>query len=367
MEPKKDVSRRSVLKAAGIGVGILSGGTVAGANNERTVRIPTHISRGEVVATERVPKRWYNQREKALNSIKALQKSHGADPAVAAIELTTSDRGVNGFKFLEPKVEIESGKGPRIDIRNRSNTPNIPDELNGVSIRKEEKKEVHLTSDSGTGCHGRKKYRPIPGGVAANDGTTGCQVLMDDDHYILTAAHLFGHCDGGDKGNDGVQGGEKYGDVADSDDSLDWAIVAPDPSDELNGRIQTPNDELVIGGYLTKSSIDSKMSQGDEINKVGSSTGMTTGEIVSTTASTGDGNCINLDGNGVAVTNDQAKGDSGSPVFDISFGSAFIASIATLGVGRDNSSCNNPKFEYGVGISAYYLAHEHDMVFCTEY
>ncbi len=361
-------SRRRILQTLGFSSAAFSStlGTVsADGSEDEWVKIPRRVSRGEVVSTIVVPRVWNEQRYRAREVRSKLIKDYKNDENVRSISITAGDRRVDGSarRFLAVKVSVDSIK-----------QADFSDSIQDVEIQVEEYRKRRRT-ESGTGCLNKDTFDPIPGGVYQDTihgtGTTTCRVEKNQSYYMLSAAHLF--YDGDNCGD--IEGGsvfnydiELYGRVSEHfDNRHDWALIDPLTSSgfSLNGNVQTWNHQKPVAGYLPKSALDHKMSMEEPVKKIGINTGETTGQIAHI-ESWGNEGCVFMDGHGVTLTNHQAKGDSGAPVFEMAPNNVWMISIGAFGAGNEvGTACGAPRYEGTDGWPAYKLAEDNQVYFAT--
>ncbi len=382
----RKISKRSFLKAVGAGSGITSIGglnvTVASATGSGNyVKIPTAKRGTEVIETEKVSKKWYNMYNTAKEVTHHLQKKTAVDENISHVEIGASS------DYIEDDVR---GFEIRIGAHNQSAAADRhPSSSNGVPIRIIEAEETRST------CANRGTYSSMSGGIAnshAGGGkiyhsTTSCRVKRNGNFYMLNCAHVF--FNGGGNGSCEGLGGHtayqsmndhsnrKYGEPARWNNVHDWCIVAKNNSNGINynGRIQFPDGSRYgIGGHYTEYKINRMVTSYEQVTKIGISSGKTTGRVASTNSNVSNGsNCISMDGAGVKVTNNQADGDSGAPVFHfVSNGDppkCYMVSIATQtpNGSKIGTACNNNLYNYGIGWPAYKMSNQANIQFYTGY
>lgn len=344
-------------------------GNVSGSNGQEYVRIPDAYQGNEVISWKKVPFEWYEQKELANQVADSLSVSLRGNPNVARVALTSDDNGIDKWNFLKVQIELID---PSEDM-------GVPNQIDGINISVKKAKQRHQTlSESGTGCENRFSKSNIPGGFmhesnsdGSGKGTTTAPVTDGSKNYMLAAAHIFGTCSDNILGSSVYQSQVKYGEVTEKVQSRDWAVVDKTNSDfTFENNIHIPGDPIHINGYLGRQSLEDKMANESATEKVGISTGHSQGVILSITSNKWADNpqwgygCVDFSTDGVRVSNNQARGDSGAPVYEYRGWACYMISIGSFGLGGDAGySCNSQAYEETEGWPAYKFVENTKYVF----
>lgn len=346
-------TRRRFVRTVTSAVGLGSLGVVSGSGDD-TVSIPVLVSDGEVVRRDEVPAGWLDHVEQAKRVARDIRATYGGLAGVRSVARTRSEETVGGKNVSKVRVEVTDD----------AVADAIPDRVDGVEVTTVPAREVAAT------CFNRSAYDHMPGGVimsGTGTGTAACEVERNGTRYMLTAAHLWDACNGVDS-YDAYQYGRKFGSLKIWHDSADYAY-ANNTSDQIEfaPTVKSADGRELIVGYVTEYGTESFMSDGETMEKLGISTGETHGVITANDVSGGPG-CIDLDGKGVEVDNDQAEGDSGGPVYYVDdSGDHYMTSIATLGWNYiADDSCNGAsRYARAQGWPAWDLAENKWTTFYT--
>jgi len=230
---------------------------------------------------------------------------------------------------------------------------NVPDEIDGVPVRKNEGQRTIPT------CANRSDFDPIPGAVHLNGNggsfTSFAPATRDGNEYLLTCSHPWDACANDTEGEPVEQYRDQYGQVDVSHSYIDVARteITESGEDFAYGEIQGENQTYDIESVATEDGVDHYMEVSKTIQKTGISTGDTTGEIDEINVRRDS--CPKLLSEGVRLTNRQAEGDSGSPGYvAYDYGDATLININTFGVypviGQD---CDADTYENSLGTAAY--------------
>lgn len=339
------VNRRDLLKAASGAATITGLTSVVGASGN-TVEIVTVRDGDEIVRTAKVPKSWYQRVTHTRNIRNKSAGEHLNKRGVLRISRTAGDRRLGGKRapVIRMEYDPETYKG------------NVPDEMEGVPIRKEEGKPTVPT------CLNHSNFDQIPGGVHLNESgggvfTSFAPAEKNGSNWMVTCAHPWDACDGESReGEDVDQYYDQYGELGELHHEIDVARTSlTDTSKSFVGEIEAAARTYTIEGVATENGLDNYMSLDATIRKIGTSSGDTTGEIMDVNVSRSS--CPTLRSQGVRLTNRQARGDSGGPAIrGYSDGRATLVNINTFGyhpiIGTD---CNNDTFEDALGTAAHYI------------
>lgn len=325
-------TRRSALKS--LGIGVLGVGTVPVASADKKVTVVTGRSGSEPVARETVPRRWYEHAKAARRVKSNLSRRYAANDAVVDVAIGRGDSKIG--RLWKNTVEVDVQRGAASSL-------SLPDSAEGVGVKKnavdrtDNEVELHF-------CHNMGDYDGIVGGVetrAIRDrdnsidatSTLCCPVKKGSTEYALVSNHLFlpggSKCDGNwDKKLYQDDINDYIGQIESYDDALDYALVKPyDPSMTIQNRVEGESQAGgSINGYVTPDGLQTYMSVGTPIHKMGVSTGRKEGPIKKLDTSYTKG-CVNVNGEGVQTGGHCAKGDSGGPHYVITDSGVLIAGL----------------------------------------
>jgi len=335
------INRRDLLKVVS-GAATITGLTSIVGGSEDTVEMVTVRDGDKIVRTATVPKSWYRRVEHTRNVHHKAVNDHIEKRGVLRISRTAGDQRFGGKRAPVFRIvyDPEEYKG------------DVPDEIDGVPVRKEAGERMERT------CANRDDFDPIPGGVHLNSNgsafTSFATAEKEDNEYLLTASHPWDACEGSTQGESVEQHYNQYGEVDASHPYLNVARTeVTDSSYSLDsGVIQTEDQTYTIAGVATEDGVDNYMSTDTTIRKIGISTGDTTGEVDDMNVSRYT--CPSFNSDGVRLTNNQAGGDSGGPAFrGYSSGNCTLVNINTYGYDKFSTVCNNPEYRYDAGTAAY--------------
>lgn len=274
----------------------------------------------EPVATETVPRRWHEHAKAARRVKSNLSQRHATNDAVVDVAIGRSDSKIG--RLWKNTVEVDVQRGAASSL-------NLPDSAEGVGIEKnpidQTDNEIELQF-----CHNMGDYYGVVGGIetrAVRDGdneldatsTLCCPVKKGSTEYALVSNHMFlpggTECDGnwGKKlYQDDIY--DKIGEVKRYNESLDYALVKPyHPDVEMQNRVEGESyaDGSIVG-HVNKDGLQTHMSLGTDVYKMGLSTGRQRGPIKGIDKNYKKG-CPNIDGEGIRTEAYCAKGDSGGP------------------------------------------------------
>lgn len=341
------VNRRDLLKAAS-GAATITGLTSVVGASENSVEIVTVRAGDETVRTAKVPKSWY-QRVKHTRSVYDQSADEILDKrGVLSVSRTAGDQRFGGKRapVLRTVYDPDTYKG------------DVPDEVDGVRVRKEEGKRDVPT------CLNQTSFNPIPGGVHLNETaddfaefTSFATAERYGTNYLLTCAHPWDACRSEIREGEAVdQYFNEYGDVDGFHPYIDVARTRlTDVTESFVKEIAAANQTYTVTGVATEDGVDNYMSMGTTIRKTAINTGDTTGTVEEMNVQRD--NCPTLSYEGVTLSNPQARGDSGSPGFrGYSDGRATLVNINTFGVGGIiREDCGKETFNDSRGTAAYHI------------
>ncbi len=158
-------TRRSVLKKLGAS-GALPVASLGG-NGDDSVRLPELRNQEGVVSWTEVPKSWNQHRKQVERVTEKIKSSYGDRAGVVEVGITAAPERFGNKRGFEVEVTIDPGR-----IKTE-----IPDRMNGVSVRTTERNEslAELCKND--------SYSGLPGGVLVVNGnldsvgTTGWQAI----------------------------------------------------------------------------------------------------------------------------------------------------------------------------------------------
>lgn len=352
-------NKRDFLKAVGsIGAtGILGTGTVGA--TVRKKRVPKYVRGDEIVQTMKVPQPWLAQNRKAEAAVEALNKSHLSKNGVLETGLVRSEQTFGGWNGFDIEIVVDETKP----------TPNLPDEVSGVTVRVEEQNPAEREQQA---CKNVGDYWNYKGGVFISDsdsderraGTSGYRATKNGNEYMITTAHTFQSTCDVVEGQATYQYSSQIGTVQDGDVRTDF--VATDGSSLSGGianKVLEPDGTTrKISGSASEEEIDRRVSDlFDGYTKLGITTGETAGGLGKKNI-TKDA-CNDLRGEGIRGSSDCANGDSGGPYYSIESGNAFILGHHIDGQKDKGYSidCGGPQpvKNKSVGMPAFWLVNNH--------
>lgn len=361
MKRTRRINRRSVLKAAGgaaFFTGVTGGARAAGHDS---VTIPIVVSGEEIIEERTVPEDWWNYIKRVRRATAGLRKDRGQEEGVVSVNVGIGDRTVAGRVVTAVEVEVDS----------ESFSGELPDERNGVEVRRAEK-----PIGASGGCYNDGDFNNMHGGVTAEgshfQGTSCCR----DDNYkqMLTAAHLYDACDRGSSidGDDLDQNGRYAGHVEDYNIDEDWVACDDDSGTvDYTNKIETEGSTYPVEGSATN--YEFLISEGTFVYQMGVSTGqrvgqMTAYDVTANVASGDEAECVDLNGRGVRIDANQqyfGEGDSGGPLYLILSNSVALVGIGQIGYnssGTHNCGSGGTVWTRCEGISSERLV-EHGFTF----
>lgn len=363
-----------------LGISVLGVGAVPVVSASKMVTVVTGRSGSEPVATRRVPRRWH-EHAKAARRVKAnLSRRYRANDAVVDVAIGRGSSKIGDLWTNTVKIDVQRGVASSLSV---------PDTAEGVAVNTNAvdraDNEIELQF-----CHNMGDYDGVVGGVETRgirdgDGeldatsTLCCPVKKGSTEYALVSNHMFlpggSECDGNwDKRlyqnniNDYIGRVERY------DEDLDYALVKPYNTDmTIQNRVEgEPQANGSIVGHVTKDGLQTYMSVGTPLHKMGLSTGRQKGQIKSVNQSYKKG-CPNVDGEGIRTKAYCAKGDSGGPHYVITETGILIAGLHVgskqiLSEGKtctnDGNSSNNFSIKAkGIAAPAYKIVQQDSVQF----
>jgi len=340
------ISRRNALRIIGAGSALGSVGVVSGTDS---VRIPIAKRGNKVAEWKKVPQSWNEHRLHANKVIEGIRDQYYSTAGVEGIGLTHNSSTIEGMHKLEILLETDSDvyKG------------HLATSVDGINIRRVEAPPV----GGSDGCYNNGSYSNVPGGVvitgADGGGTTCCKVKDNSGkYYMLTASHLWDEaaCNKSIGGKDAYQNGTNVGYIHEWNKRHDWVGILRDNSGvSFDNTILRPSGREAIRGYITRQGLSSWGS--DPTYKMGTRTGETVAYGIYSHAYSGGWECHDFDGKGVVVYNNQAKGDSGCPVYALLSSGPYMISMAVqLHGGNVSNTCGAETTKRAGGYSAYAMS-----------
>ena len=336
------VSRRAFVGA--VGTASIFGGTAV-AKSSDTITIPYVKNGDEVLLWKEVPKSWYQQ----------VQQAKLAKKKVASEFLNQT--GVIGVSRGRGKTTYGGKPGHRVHIHVDPDVFNgkSPGRVRGVNVKFVERDQGELLN-----CVHYDDFDDVQGGITNEAyweeddegyigvGTTCLRVGIDDEendnHYMLTANHLWP--DNCSESTNGItlQNGTQLGIVAGADVATDIALTyKTNDSKTLEDGINDESFNWSVSGYYTESSVDDMYSEGrSNLRSMGVTTGLTQGAL-DEIGFLGSG-CLSYNGAGVILDADGGEGDSGGPMYGLEeyFGSQWAVMLGVVSQGfykKDTVSC----------------------------
>lgn len=372
------LNRRQFLSLTAVGASSWGLTGAVGARSGDRETVPLAKSGSEVVETREVPRSWKQGLERAKQArtqvVERLERRDdvGADSTNAAapawtVSVENDDRRAGDLPGF--RVVVRGQTGAARDA--------APAEANGVPVRTEEAGQMVPIS-----CPNRGYYDPLPGATRGNadlndDGTmdegggTFTTAVTTTDSlrtYMMTAAHGIEspYCDV-DYGEDVYIDRDlnnKIGDVVDWDVGLDYALIKNTTGEvSFANRIREETDSgatlVDVGGHLPESGVAYWLSKNKEIRKSGTNTGVRTGTLTDMYEWAGTEVCFTFEGHGVRNDTLAGPGDSGSPLYGMIDGDAYMINMVQFGGGDEESACGGGVGYDNSGTAAYRM-HEED-------
>lgn len=314
-----NISRRNWMQAIGVGaVGTSIVDTAGAVNSEDSVEVVISRSSDGDHETTEVPTEWEDHREHAEKINDEMQAERMSQKGVMKVSLTSSEEtygGKSGFK-----IEV----GVKSDIFEGT----IPDSKDGIPVE-----TVEATPISYGSCGITLDTNDIPGAVAIENeddddgdcsmsfGSTGFKVSYEKEHYMLTAAHIYGGgsdpCPSGIQTNDSAfHHGDYFGNVNHWTEEEDWLLISTNHDETFDDKLWDPDQQKRVDAvaWYTDTGVANLISDNTEIYKCGITLGKESGQVTDKSISSG-WDCVDWDGEGVETDTDFAEGDSGGPVW----------------------------------------------------
>jgi hypothetical protein len=218
--------------------------------------------------------------EDALEHAKAVQEKHTdilmARPGVAGTAVGLNDAGEYAVLVL---LEIPGVAG-------------IPQELEGVPVQT-------VVTDKIVALTMSRFDRPVPIGVSTGHpditaGTIGCRVTDGSDVYALSNNHVYANSNEASFGDDVIQpgtydGGSLPNDYIGTLADFEPIVFSRRARNEIDAAIASTTVDLLdnatpTGGYGTPNSTIVEAFIGQQVQKFGRTTGLTTGEVTGVNA-----------------------------------------------------------------------------------
>ncbi|WP_152421554.1 hypothetical protein [Haloferax gibbonsii] len=318
-----------------------------------------------------VPKDWLQHREHAREAKAKLLKQLGDDDNVFSI----------GLVGQETKFGKKKGLKIRVQVQDKLSTASVPTATDDIPVTT----EAAPTNHGPAGCHNSSDESSAGGGelvgwTNGGWGTATCAVVHDpggsEEDRLLHCAHVFwddcNDAKNGDITGRGAHrgrnnGGTKIGEVSTYDRKGDYVLIEERNGGSFMSYIDDNNDYPSVGGRVSETKIDSMAtSSGEDVYNMGVTTGLTTGQIVSSDKSF-TFTCMNFHDEGVESTTNFANGDSGSPCYVLRDGDAYITHVGSYRYyDRDGiKTCSGDTAQQGnaVGTAGYYIQNNENISF----
>lgn len=300
MTADTNLRRRSLLKVASGALITASPVIRKGRANDSFVEIVTGVYEGTPIATEQVPKKWYNQVTDARIGGRKLINKYSGEPWLVSIGQTAANERINGLSTHKLKIGVTA----------YDDAPNdLPDINNGIKVDIVEKDTPNKECSTTCSC--------VKGGSNINVGSNGCTVKDPNLGLgVITAAHGIGDC-GDDIQNEVIKScpvfdPKKIGEVEKWSWNQDVAFAVETSDAAISGL----DNEIIsatyeVTGHVSEDGIDYMISNGEEAHKYGQKTCHTKGTVKSKSY-------LDVCGNGISRTfietgADADTGDSGCP------------------------------------------------------
>jgi len=341
------------MKKSVVGIGAAPFTDISGKLGD-SVEIVVARDENGPIETKKVPQSWYRQ---VRNTRRVVEKSR---------EQFEKKSGVRGVKIgsSTEKFGGKSGHSIVISVNETGVRGKIPERVQNVPVEivEEEGGSAPLN------CDNLGDFNNIPGGVAHGfDFATTCVKVRDiqaGQRRMLTAAHVHGSCGSNLSGNTFYQG-DSDGTIRRYDWGTDFALVEDTYSDgeSFDDKIlEEDGTRIDIDGWYTKDGISELMSNDEQVKKMGITSGNTTGEIKYMETAGDPTDCHDYGYEGVRLTNNGGKGDSGGPIYNMKSQEARMIGMISQGAGNqvdsvdcDNNGISSPIFEKIEGPSFYHM------------
>ena len=372
----RPISRRKTLVAVGSGVvAAVTGPSTVHASTPTTEAVPAFREGTSVVETVDLPRQWLTHRKRVYGAKRQLLDRVGDVPAVFSVGLVGQSETYGDRRGLALRVQVTE----------KSGESRIPDAVDGVPVRVEAAPNAHGPG----GCYNSSGEERAAGGDAVgwegNGYGTATAAVHNEDRgvtQLLHCAHVFYEDCTDAKQNDlvgrsvtrGAGDSEKVriGTIASWDRTGDYVLIDSDDDSEFLPYIEGESTRPRIKGHVSPEKIDALASGNEDatVKKMGVTTGMTTGTILSSGLSfTMPDVCYNYRGAGVESSTNFADGDSGGPVFLTRNGDedAYLTHIASYRywdrAGIETCVGNTVQRGNAVGTAGYHIANTEPISF----
>ena len=319
-----NVSRRSVLKALGLGVagaGTVATDRVVAGPTDKTVRIPKYKKGDKVVAWSEVDAEWWNHVQQSREIFRAFADRFGGKAGISYLERGTTDqRTIGGMGTNVIDVSV----GPEQNPAETRRALGLESEFQGLPVRIKQSKVTNTAY--------KQDYDPVIGGVVMNSnvgtGSLTCRVEHDGVLHMMAARHVYidddsvkeDRCSKNDiVGKKSFQNNDFYGRVKHHWRQHDAAIS--ERNSYFGNRSSFDNTIVdqsgVIDGHVAQSRLEALKDEfGDNMQKRGIGSGARSGTVIGTD---GTDYCADFSQQKHRVRCDsfQTGGDSGGPMYEV--------------------------------------------------
>jgi hypothetical protein len=352
------VTRRQVLQTLGAGSIMFSAGVAS--SDEDTIRIPVGNLKGETIYRE-VPADWWDH----VQHVESVQAKRNVGSKAIATSICAGTNMVHGQKKLNLKMYYEP------DLSEDDADDIFPDSVDGIPVQTE-KADPDKIEDGN--CPLKKTFDPMVGGMDGVGGTLCCRAysMVHDEWVMVMTTHQISSrdniCNDSLGGDDIYYDGKKMGEVLDWKGKYDWAAISEDGLDysgDLVTEIEPSIQKEPINGEWTNYSY--LLSKSLPVVKIGGSTNREYGPILEYNYTRPKpGSCNDLENEGIKISMDAAKGDSGGPIYYNADGNIMLIGmmVGLKGNRVDDSECDDKKTrENAEAISSEYLLTEAELQF----
>ena len=321
--------RRRLLKTgAATSLGLSSVTLVQASNDEVEIIVARDKDGG--VKIKKVPKKWYDHKNNVEEGAKRLRATLRDESGVASVGVGGDDGTIDGY----------GRKKIIVGVRDKNAKNSVPQEVRGVPV--EIRKAGRMKGQS-------EYYAGLPFANNVGAATFGGRTLYDNNFYLVTALHTLyeaNWCDADGEDYDvvgdpvyeytSIGTGDKIGEVASIFSEQDAALIELDTEYAQTNDIDDHSEN--IEGWVTKDGLSTLESNSDDVHIQGAFSGHSTVKI--------DEYDEILECSGglphitEAIIYDDAPtqgGDSGSPVFWVDDGEAWLCGIV-FGL-KENYDC----------------------------
>lgn len=304
--------RRGVL--AGIGATFTLPGVATVVEGSDTTEIPYVVTDDEVLKHKEVPQPWLEHVRNALQARADFEDQIGPMSGSESAGVARSSETHGGKPGL--KIRVSGNK------RLQSTTP---DEYQGIEVEAVDEQDwqeacnYEIRDDVAGGLPIEARWEEN-GESYTGWGTAGFPVQdSDGNDRLLTADHLWENesCRSS-AGEEATQYTQDFGEVAESEVQPDFALLEKtNGSLDLSSEIVEEYGTQEVSGWFSEEAVSDLVAEGKSAQKMGVTTGKTTGTVDAMNQSIGYG-CGNLENRGVVLTGlDVGDGDSGGPMYRI--------------------------------------------------